>query len=232
MSRNKKKKKKQVGEPKAGVPGWMVSFGDMMTLILTFFILLVSMSREQEEGLMAKGVGSFIIAVRSFGLDGLMNEAQQAEVYDDVRARFRLPPEHDPENASEAFDAADVELIRAELTQGLQPTSELNQPSVAIFPPGEAELTPAAQRYLDLLATTLRPHPPQVLVLEGHASGAEGRDLAFARADAVRTYLIERLGYRATRVEARAWIAELGEQTDGAARTVDARLITPHPTED
>ena len=29
---------------KKGAPGWMVSFGDMMTLILTFFILLVSLS--------------------------------------------------------------------------------------------------------------------------------------------------------------------------------------------
>ena len=47
---------------KEGAPAWMVSFGDMMTLILTFFILLVSMSKTQQVGLVATGVGSFLLA--------------------------------------------------------------------------------------------------------------------------------------------------------------------------
>ena len=33
---------------KKGAPSYMVSFGDMMTLILTFFILLVSMAKDQD----------------------------------------------------------------------------------------------------------------------------------------------------------------------------------------
>ena len=220
---------------KKGAPAWMVSFGDMMTLILTFFILLVSMSKQQEEGLLAQGVGSFIVAVRSFGLDGLMNDAQKAEVHNNVRARFRLPPESDPENAAEAFQAADTEVIRAQLAEGLQPAGELNQPSVAVFPPGSAELSDSAKRYLDLLAPTLRPHAPQLLVLEGHANDADGpadRLLAFRRADAVRDYLVEVHGFRPRRVDARAWLEELGDQNTGASRTVDARLITPDPSRD
>ena len=43
-------------EPKSGPPAYMVSFSDMMTLILTFFILLVSLSHEQSFGLLADGV--------------------------------------------------------------------------------------------------------------------------------------------------------------------------------
>ena len=46
-------------ERKQGPPAYMVSFGDMMTLILTFFILLVSLSVDRKVGLMAKGLGSF-----------------------------------------------------------------------------------------------------------------------------------------------------------------------------
>ena len=31
-------------DPPAGVPEWLVTFGDMMSLLLTFFIMLVSLS--------------------------------------------------------------------------------------------------------------------------------------------------------------------------------------------
>ena len=36
-------------EPDAGIPEWVVTFGDMMSLLLTFFIMLVSMSEMKED---------------------------------------------------------------------------------------------------------------------------------------------------------------------------------------
>jgi chemotaxis protein MotB len=36
-------------DPPAGVPEWVVTFGDMMSLLLTFFIMLVSMSEMKQE---------------------------------------------------------------------------------------------------------------------------------------------------------------------------------------
>ncbi len=42
------KKKKCKCECPAGIPGWVVTFGDMMSLLLTFFILLLSFSSIQE----------------------------------------------------------------------------------------------------------------------------------------------------------------------------------------
>ena len=32
-----------------GAPGWMVTYGDMMSLLLTFFVLLISFSTIHEE---------------------------------------------------------------------------------------------------------------------------------------------------------------------------------------
>ena len=32
-----------------GIPEWVVTFGDMMSLLLTFFIMLVSLSEIKEE---------------------------------------------------------------------------------------------------------------------------------------------------------------------------------------
>ena len=57
---------------KAPVPAYMMSYGDMMTLLLTFFILLVSMAREQQAGFVAAGKKSFIQALNSGGLPGLL----------------------------------------------------------------------------------------------------------------------------------------------------------------
>ncbi len=42
------KKKQKVEESKGGAPEWMVTFGDLMSLLLTFFVLLVSFSSIQQ----------------------------------------------------------------------------------------------------------------------------------------------------------------------------------------
>ena len=220
-------------QEKEGAPAWMVSFGDMMTLILTFFILLVSMSKEQQIGLAAKGIGSFMIAVRSFGLPGIMDANDEASIFEEVRTRFNLPPEEDPERRTEYLEASNLELLRATAAKALNPHDELSQPSVAIFAEDSAELTAAARRYLDMVAQTLRPSPGSLLVLEGHANDAgpafAGDDewLAFKRAETVARYLVEEHGYPPDRVQARAWMAEInapGYSLSG----VDARLIKPN----
>lgn len=216
-------------QPKPGIPAYMVSFGDMMTLILTFFILLVSMAQEQNEGLLAKGLGSFAVAINSHGLNGAMSEQEKSEIFEHFRRRFNLPPEEDPEERAEDFDdASRKELLRAELAQGLKPHHELFQPMIASFDEHSIELDKTSRLYIDRLATTLRPIRGQLLLLEGHAlDGADDSHLmAFQRAQIVRQYLIEEHGYNPEWVEPRAWLEEV--HAGGlSTRGVDARLVTP-----
>lgn len=44
----KRKQKSSEGEGGGGAPGWMVTFGDLMSLLLTFFVLLLSFSSIQQ----------------------------------------------------------------------------------------------------------------------------------------------------------------------------------------
>ena len=214
-----------------GAPAWMISFGDMMTLILTFFILLVSMSKEQQEGLIASGVGSFLVALRSFGLPGVLDASEEAAVFENVRMRFNLPPEDDPDRQAEHQDAANLELLRATAAKALKPHDAFHQPGIAHFEQGSSELGAASREYLDALAESLRPSPGEVLLIEGHAGQGERpaaglRFLAFARAKAVTDYLIEEHGFPNVRVEPRAWATEI-EPPGPATRVADARLVLP-----
>lgn len=59
--------KQRKSEAPAGAPAWMVTYGDMVTLLLTFFVLLVAMSEVKED----ERLRDFMQAVReAFGYVG------------------------------------------------------------------------------------------------------------------------------------------------------------------
>lgn len=215
-----------------GAPAYLVSFGDMMTLILCFFILLVAMAKERDFGLMARGIGSFVVQVKSMGLTGVLDGHEKQEIFDQMRRRFNLPPEDDPERRAVHEEAALSELVRAEDLENLKPHDEVRQPRIASFKSDSDILDAASRKYIDALVDTLRPRGEQTLSLEGHSTDAgpkfQGDDsrLAHARANAVLEYLVDEHGFDRTRVRAKAWFAEV-TVNELAASGVDARLIIP-----
>ncbi len=215
-----------------GAPAYLVSFGDMMTLILCFFILLVAMSKERNYGLMARGIGSFVIQIKSMGLTGILDAHEKQAIFSQMRRRFNLPPEDDPERRAAHEEAALSEMVRAEDIEKLKPHDEVRQPRIASFEADSDAQTPASKRYIDALVDTLRPRGEQTLSLEGHATDAgpnfqgDNSRLAHARARSVQNYLSREHGFDPNRVRAKAWYAEV-TINELAATGVDARLIIP-----
>lgn len=209
-----------------GVPPWLISFGDMMTLFLCFFIILVTMAPKPESGLVAAGLGEFVNVLEGSGVGGAMDGEARLNKVNEFRQRFGLVPLKLEEYLAGQPETKSAPELEKMVQDSLRDYSELAQPAMASFAPNSSALTVATCAYLDRMAKILRPVRKQILVLEGWA----GRDarLGAARAAAIRRYLAEEHRFMLPRVEARGGVraGDPDEKLD-TTRTVDFRLVEP-----
>lgn len=82
---------------------YLLSFGDTMTALLAFFIVLNSLAEEQTGANLYEGTGSFVRALESFGLPGLFsgNRSDQAFQFQQSSPHYLAPSEvESPETES------------------------------------------------------------------------------------------------------------------------------------
>ncbi|MCU0958798.1 MAG: OmpA family protein [Pirellulaceae bacterium] len=190
-----------------GVPEWIVTFGDMMSLLLTFFIMLVSMSEIKQEEKYQAMVDSII---RRFGYDTSVaslapgtsqpRSTRIAQVANDGRARrLNLMQGGDKVQAATG-DFPRVRIIR--------PGERTNIGAVIFFDEASAELDERAQYDLQQLALSLR-GKPQKIEVRGHTSqrpipvGSPWRshsELAYQRSWHTVRYLVDQLGIEEPRL--------------------------------
>jgi chemotaxis protein MotB len=211
-----------------GTPPWLISFGDMMTLFLCFFIILVTMAPKQDAGLVAAGVGEFVNVLEGTGVGGALGGNARMEKVNEFRQRFGLQPLTLDEYLAGQPETKSSPNLDKLVQNSLSDYSELSQPAIVEFDAGSATLTPEATKQVDMLASVLNPAKGQLLVLEGHS----GRDstLAAKRAFAIRQRFVDEWHFLTTRVEARGTApASDKDERDPSSRRVDARLVEPHP---
>lgn len=68
MSRQRNRSEESGG----GLPAWIVSFTDMITLLLSFFMMLQSLANNRDPELFFAGQGSFQRAIAGLGLPGML----------------------------------------------------------------------------------------------------------------------------------------------------------------
>ena len=185
-------------DPPIGIPEWVVTFGDMMSLLLTFFIMLVSLSEIKEEEKYQALVESMR---RQFGYSQAMESMTPGESKPrtsdfSVLATIGRAKKKDtakggvPEKAPHGEEPM-VRIIRPGQTTAVG--------SVVFFDVASDQLDENAVSVLKATAEQLR-GKPQKIEVRGHASTeyaarTAGTDeailLGIRRAAAVRRYLVE-----------------------------------------
>ena len=187
---------KKTPEPtKRAVPAYMTSFADMMTLMLTFFILLVAFAEEQRSELVAAGTGSFINALDSLGLPGLLPGGRRAVDLGCVSPNFAVSSRH----VSLAEDGRPLNqtllrtppdrLRRSTIDYHLRREGAVALSTSIAFAQGTADLTPASRQALDRVGELAQRNLSYVGI-EAHVPGpGDGWALSAERAGAVARHL-------------------------------------------
>jgi chemotaxis protein MotB len=188
--------RKEIPSTKRPVPIWVLSYGDMTTNMLTFFILLVGFASSRDAGLMATGTGSFIRALDSFGLPGLLQGSPHAINKGAPLPNFPIPGRY-VEPAKDIFGGQTLtdlpkDRLREATIDYLRADRAVALPTPVTFLPGTAELDPASAKALDTIAELAQQGVSHVGI-EAHVSGPDdGWTLSALRAAAVARYLHDR----------------------------------------
>lgn len=202
-----KKKPAVEEEQEAGVPEWVVTFGDMMSLLLTFFIMLFSMSEVREEEryqavLEALRQQFGYDSTRNFSVPGKVTKPRNSEL--SKRSSLGRARRANTMNGGDRVKAPVGEHPRVMIIRhGNRPTLG----GVVYFESLSADLTEASIEQLKDIARTIG-GKMQRIDIRGHTTNQrqpnsspfkDNWDLAYARARNVSNYL-EKIGIDPKRI--------------------------------
>jgi len=190
------------GGPK--VPSYIVTFSDMVTLLLTFFVMLLSLANVQDPELFDKGRDAFLESIRNIGL-GVLFGKENVPRFGDIKNKYSVS---DPDETTDrrTIDAKAEELRRIleKLMQTstivpLHITAERADFSIANihFSPGNTNLNESARKFLRGFCFDLQQNagrkPVELYILGLASDGNSDKDkwlLSARRAQTVADFLI------------------------------------------
>ena len=235
-------RRRKSAESGAGVPGWIVSFTDMVTLLLSFFIMLQSLAIKQDAEIFYQGQGGFRRAIAGFGVpDWLFGQREQTDL---GNVRVEHPTEEDPDAVTRhrPIDPEDdkIRQVFDDLRRMAEThvTDYSGQPLRLVvtpirFGPSDATVDESAREFLTALVAGLRPKAGgrapslQVIALAPDVTDPDTQwMLSAARAKAVETVLVDALDAEmpGSGAQVESWGA------GGSGRWGVAAGKVPHPT--
>ena len=178
-------------EQPAGAPDWMVTFSDCMTLLLTFFVLLLSFSTFGKRTLPRLGT-SFAHALPSIGLTNI-TESDSLWKNDSTKHKHKLTKGTETPTITEQTSS---NYMREKKPLDFRNLKVFSIESGKIFWGNGNAVSKDGLALLDALATVLRAAPSRIVISE---NGPGGEQLGLERAWAVIEYLTQEKGLRKER---------------------------------
>jgi len=196
-------KKDKANAPEDQPPAWLVTFADLSTLLLTFFVLILSMSSMDDRAMKSMFTNFTsacgILYFKDFGeiykpkevlIDGLYERLQESLVVkrSGDPAKDLVAEKEEPYNREFANS-----LIYKEIREGFK----LVFGHQLLFTPGSAEIKEDMKPVLDMIAKFMRASAYQIYI-DGHtdnipirsAEYSTNEDLSLARAYNILEYLV------------------------------------------
>ncbi len=187
------------------MPAYIVTFSDMVTLLLTFFVLLLSMADKQSPEVFGEGKKAFVEHINSFGLGMLLGKKVSPE-FEQERKKYGVrKPDEDP--TVRTIDAKKEERKRMfqkiaksmkTLPSQIVARNTTFTTATITFKPGQKTLNDDAKKYLTQFAANLQQNASggnlKLYVLGMANQERDGKDqwiLSALRADAVANFLSE-----------------------------------------
>lgn len=178
----------QQPEEEEGAPLWMVTYSDMVTLIMTFFILYYSIASMNMQKFKEAIIGEEQASI------GLLELLDSAEIKESIQ---ELTQQKSNDILSEMSEVAedsemDVETSSAKVV--------VRVPGANLFKPGKADLELTARPVLDEVIRVINKHPNYKIHIQGHTDDESisterfptNWELSAARATAVLRYFIDK----------------------------------------
>lgn len=199
------KKKRKEECPEVGAPGWMTTYGDMMSLLLTFFILIVSFSSIQEVEF-KKAMGSLQAALGVLPRNSGFNQSLQSINFGDDDMN---------QDMIEEVNKMKTDIAEEKLQDQVKVTLTEKGAHIVISDPvlfdlGKAVLKPESKVAMDIVAKLIKNSPNTEVIVEGHTDNwpintqeyPSNWELSAARALSVVKYFAFRMGFDPARFAA------------------------------
>lgn len=192
--RLQKMSQKNKGEEKRGIieeegaPLWMITYSDMVTLIMTFFILYYSIASMNMQKFKEAIIGEEQASI------GLLELLDSAEIKETIQELTQQKSQDILSEMSEVAEDSemDVETSDAKVV--------VRVPGASLFKPGQADLQLEARPVLDEVIRVVNKYPKYKIHIQGHTDDElisterfpTNWELSAARATAVLRYFIDK----------------------------------------